>query len=192
MSAEVTTLVVAVIGVAGTLLAPIFTHRMATRAKQLELGAAHQQRREERDEARHQQALADRQSMYASLNTAAQQYDQQLRACVRELADGGLGKEARAALEEERQAYRILYSRAQMVLSDKVMMEAEKVTQALGDAYGVVKRLDGRVTKAARLTAADGKAETIESARELSRAVCPLIDDMRQLMREDLGVAGIA
>jgi hypothetical protein len=57
----------------------------------------------------------------------------------------------------------------------------------LGDAYGMIKRLE-----AARPAAetADGAADTVERARELCNVTLyDLIDSLRQLMREDLGVS---
>jgi hypothetical protein len=125
--------------------------------------------------------------MYARLNTAARRYTQQLRNYLHMLRDGAITADGRDRLEKARQTYQELYSDAQMILPDRVLKAAASVNTSLGDAYGMIKRLEAARPRA---ETADGPADTVERARELcSVTLYDLIDSLRQLMREDLGVS---
>jgi len=187
MSAELTTVLVAVLGVCGTLLSPILVQQIASRAKRLEFDLQRQQQLDERRESRRQQALDERRAMYAAFNTAARRYTQALRAYLRAIYNGEVSDEDKALLAGARQSYRDLYSDAQMVFPDEVLAVASSVNTALGDTYGKARRLEsGRSAADAGPTGKD-----IEEAQEYCRVqLYELIGDMRQVMREDLGVAG--
>jgi hypothetical protein len=187
MNAYLTTVLVAILGVIGTLSSPLLGQRIAARAKQQEFDLQRQLRLEERADARQRETFEERRTMYARLNTAARRYTQQLRTYLRMLQDDVLSADERDRLEEVRQTYRDLYSDAQMILPDMVLKVAASVNTNLGDAYGMIKRLE-----AARPAAEtpDGAADTVERARELCNVTLyDLIDSLRQLMREDLGVS---
>src|SRR5215472_5586990 len=97
------TLVVAVLGVAGTLSSPLLSQRIAARAKEQEFDLQRRQRQEEREAGRQQAEFEERRSMYARLNTAARRYQQALRAYVRAMADGAVTDKARAELADARE-----------------------------------------------------------------------------------------
>jgi DNA-binding FrmR family transcriptional regulator len=59
MSANVVTLLAAIVAVVGTLTSPVLTQHYATRARQQELEAAKEQRLEERVEALQRTSLLD-------------------------------------------------------------------------------------------------------------------------------------
>jgi hypothetical protein len=187
MNADLTTVVVAVLGVAGTLSSPLLAQRIAARAKQQEFDLQTQQRREERLDAERRTAFEERRSVYAGLNTTARQYNQALRAYLRLVAAETVTDEGRADLARARDAFRDLYSDAQMILPDRVLDAAATVSADLGEAYGVIRRLE---LGQPRDRAADNPAETIEFAHEFCRVtIYDRITDLRQLMREDLGVS---
>lgn len=188
MNANLTTVLVAILGVAGTLTSPLLGQRIAARAKQQEFELQRQQRLEERAEAQQRRAFEERRSMYAGLNTAARQYTQELRAYLRMIAAHAITDEGRTDLSKARQTFRDLYSDAQMILPDKVLDAAASVSEGLGRAYGMVKRLEiGKPST----NPAEGPAETIDIAHEYCRVTLyDLIIEVRQLMREDLGVSG--
>lgn len=187
MSAELTTVLVALLGVLGTLLSPILAQQIASRAKRFEFDLQRQQQLDERRDSRQQQALDERRAMYAAFNTAARRYTQALRAYLWAISSGAVSDQDEAALTGARQAYRDLYSDAQMVFPDKVLDVASSVNAALADAYGKVRRL------ASSRSAADRgpTGKDIEDAQEYCRVqLYELIGGMRQVMREDLGIAG--
>ena len=187
MSADWTTLAVAVLGVAGTLSSPLLGQRIAARAKEQEFNLQRRQRQEEREAGRRQAEFEERRSIYARLNTAARQYQQALGFYVRAMVDDAVTDEARADLADARQGFRDLYSDAQMILPDKVLNAAMSVSASLGEAYGLIKRLEAGKP---RIRPDAKQAETIEMAREYAYVtVYNQILELRQLMREDLGVS---
>jgi type II secretory pathway pseudopilin PulG len=188
-NADVTTVLIAVLGVAGTLSSPLLGQRTAARARQQESDLKRQELREEREYARQGQTLQELRSMYAALNTAARQYTQELRAYLRMIVAEGVtdGDGGRTDLAKARKKYRDLYSDAQMILPDKVLFAAALVNDGLGNAYGMVKRLEFGES---RVGSVEDPGDTIESVQEYcSVALYNLIIDLRQLMREDLGVS---
>jgi hypothetical protein len=187
MNANLTTVLVAVLGVIGTLSSPLLGQRIAARAKQQEFDLQHQERLEARADAQQRATFEERRAMYARLNTAARRYIQELRTFLRTVQDDVLTADGRGRLEEARQTYRDLYSDAQMILPDRVLKAAVLVNTGMGDAYGMIKRLEA--ARSQRETAAD-PGDTVERAHELcSVTLYDLIDNLRQLMREDLGVS---
>lgn len=187
MSADITTVLVAVIGVAGTLTSPLLGQRIAARVKQQEFELQRQQRHEESEEAQRRTAFEERRSCCAGLNTAARQYQQQLEAYLRMITADAISDEGRAELAEARERYRQLYSDAQMILPDKLLDGAASVSARLGESYGRVKRLE--IGKP-RAESADSPAETIESTRNcIHVTLYNEISGLRHLMRQDLGVS---
>ena len=185
MNANITTLLVAILGVAGTLSSPLLGQWGARRGKQQEFDLQRQERLEARQETQRREMFEERRSIYAKLNTAARQYTQELRTYLRIIAGNTATDEDLVRLENARRTYRDLYSEAQMILPDKVLEAAIPVNTGLGDAYGMIMRLEAGKPK---LESADGPAETHETAHEYCRVTLyDLIEKLRQSMREDLG-----
>ena len=187
MDAELTTVLVAVLGVFGTLLSPILAQQITMRAKRQEFDLQRQQQMDERRDSRRLQALQECRAIYAAFNTVARRYTQALRAHLRAISSGEVSDEDQAALADARQAYRDLYSEAQMIFPDEVLAAALTVNEALGDAYGMVWRLESAMPR----TDTGQRSKDTEAAREFCRVrLYELIGMMLQVMREDLGVAG--
>lgn len=190
MNANLTTVLVAILGVVGTLSSPLLGQRIAARAKQQEFDMQRQQRLEARDDARQREAFEERRTMYAMLNTAARHYTQELRNYLRLVRDDAVTDEWRDRLEKARQTYRNLYSDAQMILPDQVLEAAVPVNTCLGDTYGMIKRLEAGKPRAETV---QDPADTFELAHEYCRTTLyDLMDNLRQLMREDLGISDLA
>lgn len=187
MAADYTTLTVAILGVAGTLLSPLLVQRVADRAKRQDFELQTRRRREDREAAQRQTALLERRSIYAKLNTASRRYQQAVEDYLRTLSSGGVLSEASADLVEARESFRELYSDAQMILPDEVLEAAMAVSAVLGDAYGMLRRLE---TGQARDESVLGPPETFELARRYCHTdVYNQILQLRQAMRSDLGVS---
>jgi hypothetical protein len=188
MSADVTTVVVAVLGVAGTLSSPLLTQWVGNRARRQEFELEAQRRQEDRHEDSRRSVLQERRAIYAQLNTAARQYEQAVYEYLRVISEVAPNPEQRAELTEARESFRELYSDAQMILPDEVLAAAMEVSAGLGEAYGKARRLEQRLSEGG---AADDPEETIETARAYCRGdVYRLIIDLRGIMRQDLGVSG--
>lgn len=187
MSADVTTVVVAVLGVVGTLSSPLLTQWVGNRAKRQEFELEAQRRQEDRHEDRRRSVLQERRAIYAQLNTAARQYEQAVYEYLRVISEVAPTSEQRAELTEARESFRELYSDAQMIIPDKVLAAAMEVSAGLGEAYGKARRLEERLSGDG---AADDPEETIEAARAYCHGdVYGLIISLRRLMRQDLGVS---
>lgn len=187
MNADITTVLVAVLGVFGTLVSPLFGQWTAARAKQQEFDLHHQERLEDRADTRQREVLEERRAMYARLNTTARQYAQELRAYLRVIAADAITDDARTVLNKARQAYRDCYSDAQMILPDKVLDVAISVNEGLGEAYGTVRRLENPPPGSSD---DHDREDTIAKAQEYCRVTLyDLIGALRQTMREDLGVS---
>jgi hypothetical protein len=188
MSADVATVVVAVLGAIGTLSSPLLTQWVASRSKRQDFELEARRRQEDRDEDGRRSMRQERRRVYAELNTAARHYEQAIYACLREMPDALPTPEQRAELTKARDSFRELYSDAQMMIPDTVLAAAMDVSAGLGEAYGTARRLEQRVS-------AGGSADSTREAIQVARAyvhedVYRLIIGLRGLMRDDLGVSG--
>jgi hypothetical protein len=189
MSADVTTVVVAVLGAVGTLSSPLLTQWIGNRAKRQEFELEAQRRQEDRHEDSRRSVLQERRAIYAQLNTAARQYEQAIYEYLRVISAAAPTPEQWAELTGARESFRELYSNAQMIIPDQVLAAAIDVSAGLGEAYGKARRLERRLSVVG--TPADDPEETIEGARAYCRGhVYSLIINLRGLMRQDLGVSG--
>jgi hypothetical protein len=185
LNVDFTTAIVAVLGAAGTLSAPLLTQRIAARTRQQEYKLQRDQRREDAAEGQRKEAFSERRAVYAKLNTAARQYTQELRNYLRMIADSEVTEQDRESLATARQAFRDVYSDAQMIVPDRVLDGASIVSANLGEAYGRIRRLEAGNGRG------DGQAdETIDHLHHFcSVTLYDHVADLRQLMREDLGIS---
>jgi type II secretory pathway pseudopilin PulG len=187
MSADVTTVVIAILGAVGTLSSPLLTQWVGSRAKRQDFELEAQRRQEDRHEDARRSVLQERRAIYAQLNTAARQYEQAIYEYLRVISEVVPTPEQLAELTEARESFRELYSEAQMIIPDTVLAAAADVSSGLGQAYGRARRLERRPSGG--VTATDPE-ETIEAARAFCRGnVYRLIINLRELMRQDLGVS---
>jgi hypothetical protein len=191
MSADVTTVVVAILGAVGTLSSPLLTQRIADRGKRQDFEFETKRRREDRFEDDRRSAAQERRAIYARLNTAARQYEQAIYQYLRVIAEGPPDPAQEDELVAVRETFRELYSDAQMMLPDQVLAAAMDMSYGLGQAYGKARRLERRLhLEPSGGRPADDPGETIEAAREYChRDVYQMIIRVRGLMREDLGVS---
>ncbi|CAM5547423.1 hypothetical protein GCM10010222_26560 [Streptomyces tanashiensis] len=191
MGASWTALLIAVVGVAGTLGAALLTQNRADRTKRMELQAAAEQRREERGHAeelrraelerhRESESLERRRACYITLNTAARQYVTAMTNHIHALRRGEDAAASLEHLEERRAAYRDTYAEAQMIVPNAVARASGDAKDHLNDAYGKLRKY-----------AADpsGYADELSAmGRELHEDVWPYVVAMKVAMRIDLGV----
>lgn len=178
MSTEVLALVIAIVGVLGTLASALLTQALSMRAKRLEIDEQRRQRLEQRDDERRRTEFKDRRDSCIALNMEGDRLRQALKNYLFE------GEENRGAeLEEARQAFTSRYAEAQMILSDTVLKAAGLATARLAEAYGKLKA-----------TQQPGSAQVTLSHREtlvsfLDQEVAPALRQLRDAMRRELGVA---
>ncbi|MFE7184382.1 hypothetical protein [Streptomyces erythrochromogenes] len=170
---EIGAMVIAAVGVVGTLGGALLTQRGAERAKrrEMELLRGHEEIRD---------YLTLRRTCYADLNRDARQFTTALNRHLHVMREPGVGGADSAALEVAKDAHRDRYSQAQMIAPDAVLARAKLVNRALYQLYGQVKRLE---------RGAPEPGETIETAVRAKDDVWELIAEMRAAMRADLGVS---
>nr|WP_206323440.1 hypothetical protein [Streptomyces sp. HNM0574] len=161
-------MITAVVGVLGTLFAPLVAQRATARQ---------QERQREVDGRRRE--FEERRAAYTAMNRASRQFHTLLKDALHRLRDGVYTDEDRAHLEETRRDYRDRYAEAQMLVPEHILDASRDVNALLAEADAAAKRVD-------RGQARPG--ETPDSALEALRAVTPRLTAMRRLMREDLGL----
>ncbi|MCX5361142.1 hypothetical protein OG864_20760 [Streptomyces sp. NBC_00124] len=169
MTAAVTAMITAVVGVLGTLFAPVLSQRLTSR-----------QRAEEAELTERRRLFEDRRTAYTAMNRASRQFHTLLKDALHRLRDDVYTDHEREQLEEVRREYRDRYAEAQMVVPERILQASRAVNQVLAGIDAVVKRLD-------RGRARDGES-AVQALLDLKEAESRL-SEMRRLMREDLGVA---
>ncbi|MEU1815015.1 hypothetical protein ABZ543_07440 [Streptomyces roseifaciens] len=170
---DLSSVVIAVAGVGGTLGGALLTQRGSERAKrrEIELVRSHEEIRENR---------SLRRACYTELNRDARQFTTALNRHLHVMRERDVEDADRDALEEAKNAHRDRYSEAQMIAPDDVLTRAHAVNQALNKVYGQVKRLERHEP---------GPGETLDSAARAQDEVWDLLRVMRTAMRHDLGVS---
>ncbi|MFG2568737.1 hypothetical protein ACGFR6_25255 [Streptomyces sp. NPDC048567] len=181
MDPSLTALIVAVVGVAGTLVSGVMAHRGALRAKTVELDRAERLRREELLADERREALAVRRASYAVFNQRLRQFHSVLSKDYFALAAGearpGQGRER----EEPRQVLRDVYAEAQMVISDTVLSVAGGVVHQLHRIHALLLLHEQGETA----------EESLEDIRERLERASEGLYEVRQTMRRDLGVSAL-
>ncbi|MFF0449728.1 hypothetical protein ACFYT4_25505 [Streptomyces sp. NPDC004609] len=169
---DLSSVIIAVAGVAGTLGGSILTQRGSERARrrEIELVRGHEEIREER---------ALRRTCYVELNRDARQFTTALNRHLHVMRERSVEESDTEALEAAKNAHRDRHSEAQMIAPDEVLKQASVVNQALNTVYGQVKRLE---------RGDPGPGETMETAARAQHEVWEILRALRTTMRHDLGV----
>ncbi|MFB6856742.1 hypothetical protein [Streptomyces sp. NPDC056341] len=170
---DLSSVIIAVAGVAGTLGGSLLTQRGSERAKRREIELIR-----DHDEIREKRSL--RRTCYVELNRDARQFTTALNRHLHVMRERGVGDADSDALDEAKDAHRDRYSEAQMIAPEEVLMRASVVNQALNKVYGQVKRLERGDPE---------PGETMETAAQAQYEVWDLLRTMRTTMRHDLGVS---
>jgi len=171
-------LVIAAIGVAGTLVASTVSPLISERTKRREFERARAERLEqaERDEARVRR-LELRQG-YITFNAAARDYHRALRAWSY-AADNGTDRPAETVdLPQTRQAFQTAYAEAQMIVSAPVLVLAQQIARGLADGYAILKHREDCTH--------DPATDTTEKARDILQEAWGPLREIRIAMRADL------
>ncbi|WP_371582294.1 hypothetical protein [Streptomyces sp. NBC_01314] len=183
-------LMVASVGVVGTLGAALLTQSRADRTKRLELEALARQQREEREHAervrqaelsaaRGRELLDLRRACCIALNTAARQYQTAQVNLWHALKEGTGVDACLQQLDERRSAHRESYAEAQMIVPTAVLASAGAVSRRLNTGYGTLKKA---------LAGPSVDSPALDAFEPELRTAWTLLSDMRHTMRRDLGV----
>lgn len=178
MDAGVIALLVAAVGVAGTLLAPITTTWVGSRARlqEFELQQRAEQAKRHFEEA--QQNLERRRETYVALNSATRRYRILMMEDVHALRTGD-PLDADGAIETARLEFQDIYAQAQMLIPDSVLGPCHEARVALAEARKGIAALH----KETELDQAAWRSVHADVMR-----IWDLIGVMQEAMREDLGI----
>ncbi|MCX5109806.1 hypothetical protein OOK13_14900 [Streptomyces sp. NBC_00378] len=168
MTTAITAMITAVVGVLGTLLAPVFAQRLTVRQRTEETRLADERRKFE-----------ERRTQYTAMNRASRQFHTLLKDALHRIRDGVYTEQERNQLEEARLDHRDRYAEAQMIVPERILQASRDLNRVLAGGDAVVKRLDRGVAR-------DG--ENVGQALEDLKAADPCLDTMWRLMRQDLGI----
>jgi hypothetical protein len=170
MTPAIAAMVTAIVGVLGTLCAPVLVHVMTARNN-----------RASGQEASARRNFEERRTAYTAINRASRDFDTVLKDALHRLRDGAYGNEERAEVELVRRAYRDRYAEIQMIVPAHILNASREVNAVLAEVDAAVKRLD-------RKRALDG--ETVDSVMNDLQKAAPRLHALSEQMRADLGVVG--
>ncbi|ATW49643.1 hypothetical protein [Streptomyces peucetius] len=169
MGAATAAMVTAIVGVLGTLLAPLVT-TWATKRQRAQESQAEERRR----------LFEERRATYTAMNRASRHFHTMLKVALHRLRDGGYADDDRAQVEEARRDYRDRYAEAQMVVPEVVLTASRELNVVLAAVDATAKRIDRGLSR---------EGESADQALLDLKAAEPALTAMRRIMREDLGVA---
>ncbi|MFD5935700.1 hypothetical protein [Streptomyces sp. NPDC060333] len=182
MSAAVVSLIIAFLGIVGTLASGLLTQRLAGKAKAAELAHSERQRIDERRYEAERAAVEATRTCYVTLITASLDYHSELNNFWYALRADGATEDLRSRLDDARREQRARHSEAQMQVPDDVIVTADEASRRLNRVYGVLKRLDGGMPPRR-------EGESLEQAHDQIVETWNLLADMRRIMRRSIGVS---
>ncbi|MFF5704212.1 hypothetical protein ACFY7H_17155 [Streptomyces sp. NPDC012794] len=171
-------LAIALIGMTGTLFAPLLTQRLVGRVQSEQF--ERQERMAESQWLREQRAseLDVRRACYVAATTGYRRYRIELMNFLWLVHKAQVTADGRAALEDARQAMHVAFAEAQLVGSEAVVAELDATTERLSEAFYLILRLE------------EGDPAPDGSFQEVKANLLRLGErwkEMRALMRADLG-----
>ncbi len=180
VSSSTTALVVAIVGVFGTLFAPIVSQRLTARARRDEFERERTLRNDEYAREQQQARFSNKRNCYLSLSTSAGRYRSELMRYLYRVDHETLDENARPTLDEVRFRFLTSVYETRLTGNLKVVERLDILREEIAEAYAATMRL------------AEGNPEpggSFEEIRALiftmwGRAWPPLL----MAMREDLGI----
>ena len=168
MTPAIAVMVSAIVGVLGTLSAPLLAQRMTARQK-IQATASAERRRH----------FDDRRVAYTLLNRASREFHTILKDALHRIRDDIYAQQDRAEVENLRRAYRDRYAEVQMIVPERILDASRAVNEVLADMDAAAKRLDRGCPR---------EGETAESLLLALKEAEPRLKALTDLMREDLGI----
>ncbi|WP_081235889.1 hypothetical protein [Streptomyces viridosporus] len=182
MNASVVSLIIAFLGIVGTLVSGLLTQRLAEKVKARELAHAERQRVDERRYEEERAMVEAIRACCAALITASMDYHSELNNFWYALRVDRVTEELRSRLDDARREQRARHSEAQMRVPDDVIVAANAVNRGLNRVYGVLKRLDGGMPPRR-------EGESMEQAHDQIMETWNQLVAMGIIMRRSIGVS---
>lgn len=176
-------MVIAIVGVCGTLASAIITQLFSQRSRRQELEDSERRRLAEQEAAEKQRKTDQLRSCYVQLNANDRNYRDAMLAYAYALKAGSPGEAEAAQVATARRAQRDARAEAQMIVSEEVLNTEGRVNARLTRAYRSLHQIpsesDAAVCEA-----------LLEEVIKLLDEIIPLLSRARVTMRMDLGVIG--
>jgi hypothetical protein len=179
MDASITALLIAVVGVFGTLFAPIVSQRLSARARREEFELQRLHRQEEYDRERQQEIFVNKRNCYIEIISAARRYRLELMNHLYEVNRGTVDYAASARLEEARLAFGTSFAQAQLTGTLAVLEAVEPIRKGMSDSYQSIKNLE---------EGAPNPGESFEEVRDFLLGLWDEWPRLHTAIRVDLGV----
>lgn len=180
MGSAAVALIAAVVGVTGTLLAPVLTQRSGAKAQEAEFERQQRAAQAQWEREQQQAELAVRRSCYIDTNAAYRRYRTQQMNYLWHVHHYDVTDAVRQELEEARHAHHAAFAQAQMIASPAVLAQLDDVAKALSEGY--------RRTKCLEESNPD-PGDTFEVIEAYLQWIWERWEEMRAVMRADLGLA---
>jgi hypothetical protein len=174
-------MVIAVVGVCGTLASAIITQLFSQRSRYQELQAAERCRLAEQETAEKQRKTDQLRSCYVQLNANDRNYRDAMLAYAYALKAGSPGEAEAAEVATARRAQRDARADAQMIVTEEVLDTEGRVNARLTMAYRSLHQIQ-------RENDASVREALLEEVIKLLDGIIPLLSRARVTMRMDLGV----
>jgi len=172
-------LLVAAVGMLGTLSSPVIAQRLSARTKREESEAQRRDALEGRDHARREAISREKKAAYVAFNAAARRYRVELMNYLHAIANLATDEAARKELRDTRRAYSLGLAEIQIVASDSVMEVVERVTSNLSRAFKAIKDLEQETPE---------PGWSFEETQDHLVHIWDNWASMRKAMRNDLGL----
>lgn len=175
---SIVALLVAGVGVVGTLFAPLIAAITASRGRRQDVELQLKQEKVKLESSTSKEKALELRNCYIGVNMTARAYQSALRSESHAI-EAAPDKDISFTLYEHRDAYRTKYAEAQMIVSDEVLKHMGKANSLLAESYGMLMRIAGGNQRV---------SDSSESLRGLLDGALQSLREMRTQMREDLGV----
>jgi hypothetical protein len=178
MTAGTSAILIAAVGVIGTLLSGLVSQQMSARTRRRDFEMQKSQRQEDRLHDQRQLTLAAKRSSYVAVMENARRFRHELVSYLYERTRGTTDSASDAELRAARRAFVAAFAEAQLTASPPVLAMIEPFNLGLSQAYRDIKQLEDADT------APKGAVAELE---DFLGSVWSHWDDMRAAMRRDLG-----
>jgi hypothetical protein len=142
MNAAVTALVVAIVGVIGTLLAPIVSQRLSARARREEFEQQRTQRQDEYERQQRERELTIKRTCYITVISGARRYRLELMRYLYAIKEDTVDDGARDRLEEARLAFNTSLAETELTAAGPVLEALDPIRRGMSDSYTAIKDLE--------------------------------------------------
>lgn len=176
-------MVIAAVGVCGTLASAIITQLFSQRSRHQELESAERRRIAEQETTEKQRKIDQLRSCYIQLNANDRNYRDAMLAYAYALKAGSPSEAEAAEVATARRAQRDARAEAQMIVSEEVLGTEGRVNARLTRSHRSLQQIQHESDAAVRET-------LLEEVIKLLDGIIPLLSSARVTMRMDLGVIG--